>query len=267
MTGTNFISRTASPARTAASQSLLPPLAQCALLLDIDGTLLDLAPAPDEVQVPQSLRQSLQALFEHASGALAFVSGRSICDIDHIFSPLVFPAIGGHGAEMRVSSTSEACALSSRPMNPELKKRFAELAELSGAILIEDKDYSLAIHYRKAPELERAIFSGVAAIRADLPDAAIDVLPGKRVVEIKPSGFSKASGVRELLTHMPFKGRCPVFVGDDVTDDSVFAIMPDLAGLSFSVGRKARGVSGQFDRPRDVRRWLAELAASRSAPR
>jgi trehalose 6-phosphate phosphatase len=62
------------------------------------------------------------------------------------------------------------------------------------------------------------------------------------------------------MTHSPFKGRCPVFFGDDVTDDAVFAIMPDIAGLSFSVGRKARGVAGQFGRPRDVRRWLVRLA-------
>jgi len=95
--------------------------------------------------------------------------------------------------------------------------------------------------------------------------APIDVLPGKRVVEIKSSGFSKASGVRELMKHAPFQGRVPVFFGDDITDDSVFAIMPDLRGLSFSVGRRARGVAGQFSRPRDLRRWLAELAESEAS--
>ena len=62
----------------------------------------------------------------------------------------------------------------------------------------------------------------------------------------------------------PFKGRRPFFIGDDVTDETVFAIMPDLLGLSYSVGRKARGVTGSFGRPRDVRRWLAELAGSGS---
>jgi len=242
------------------SQPALPPLKRCALLLDIDGTLLDLAATPDLVSVPKGLRSSLQKLFDRTSGALAFVSGRSIVDIDRIFSPFVFPAVGGHGAEMRVSPTSEACAIGAQPMSRELKRRFTAIGEMSDKILIEDKVYSVAIHYRQALEFEHAIFTHVAAIRSDLPEAPIDVLPGKRVVEIKPSGFSKASGVRELMTYSPFKGRRPVFFGDDVTDDSVFAIMPDLAGLSFSVGRKARGVAGQFGRPRDVRRWLAELA-------
>lgn len=244
---------------TRLAASLLPPLERCAFLFDIDGTLLDFAPAPDQVVVPKGLRSSLQALFERTRGALAFVSGREIADIDRIFAPLVLPAIGGHGAEMRISPKEKACATSAQPMSAELKRRFAAIAELDEGILIEDKGYSVAIHYRRAPEAERAIFARVATIRGDLSEAPIDILPGKRVVEIKSSGFSKATGVRELITHRPFKGRCPIFLGDDVTDDSVFAIMPDLKGISFSVGRKARGIAGQFHRPRDVRRWLAEL--------
>src|SRR5437773_2559575 len=180
-------------AHPAPSQRALPPLARCALLLDIDGTLLDLAPTPDQVVVPKGLRSSLQALFEQTGGAVAFVSGRSISDIDRVFAPFVFPAVGGHGAEMRVSPQSEACAIGAQPMSTELKRRFWALAELSERILFEYKGYSIAIHYRQAPEFERAIFEGVAAIRGDLSEAPIDVLPGKRVVEIKSSGFSKAS--------------------------------------------------------------------------
>jgi trehalose 6-phosphate phosphatase len=62
-----------------------------------------------------------------------------------------------------------------------------------------------------------------------------------------------------LMTHEPFKGRRPFFIGDDVTDESVFAIMPDLDGLAFSVGRRAKGVAGHFDAPSDVREFLALL--------
>jgi trehalose 6-phosphate phosphatase len=266
MADIDFIPHKFPAVQSSAPQPVLPPLGGCALLFDIDGTLLDLAPTPDAVVVPKGLRSALHRLFELSGGALAFVSGRSIVDIDRIFAPMVLPAVGGHGAEMRVSPTSEACAIGAQPMSRELKRRFAAIGDMSERILIEDKGYSIAIHYRQALEFEHAIFARVAAIRSDLSEAPIDVLPGKRVVEIKPSGFSKASGVRELMLHDPFKQRRPVFFGDDVTDDSVFAIMPDLAGLSFSVGRKARGVAGQFGRPRDVRRWLTELAGRAEAP-
>jgi trehalose 6-phosphate phosphatase len=240
-------------------RSLVPHLAETAILLDIDGTLLDLMPTPREVWVPPGLVTTLNGLYKRTEGALALVSGRSLNDIDLIFAPDQFPAVGGHGAEMRIEADSEAVAAHAPPLDKELKRRLAAIARLSPGILLEDKGYSLALHYRLAPHAEKAIYAAVSLIRADLPDAPIEVLPGKSVCEIKHSGFSKASGVRELMAHAPFKGRRPLFIGDDVTDESVFAIMPDLDGVAFSVGRRARGVAGHFDAPSDVREFLAHL--------
>jgi trehalose 6-phosphate phosphatase len=239
--------------------SLVPHLSETAVLLDIDGTLLDLAPTPREVWVPPDLAKTLHRLHQRTNGALALVSGRSLNDIDLIFAPDQFPAVGGHGAEMRIEGESEAVAAHATPMDKELKRRLAAIARLSPGILLEDKGYSLALHYRLAPHAEKAIYEAVSLIRADLPNAPIEVLPGKLVCEIKHSGFTKATGVKELMMHEPFKGRRPFFIGDDVTDESVFAIMPDLGGLSFSVGRRARGVAGHFDAPSDVREFLAHL--------
>ncbi|OCK56148.1 trehalose-phosphatase [Bradyrhizobium sp. LMTR 3] len=240
-------------------RSLVPHLSETAVLLDIDGTLLDLMPTPREVWVPPGLSKTLNRLLQRTNGALALVSGRSLNDIDLIFAPDQFPAVGGHGAEMRIEPDSEAVAAHAPPMDKELKRRLAAIAKLSPGILLEDKGYSLALHYRLAPHAEKAIYAAVSLIRADLPNAPIEVLPGKCVCEIKHSGFTKASGVRELMTREPFKGRRPFFIGDDVTDESVFAIMPDLDGLAFSVGRRAKGVAGHFDAPSDVREFLTHL--------
>jgi trehalose 6-phosphate phosphatase len=239
--------------------SLIPHLSETAVLLDIDGTLLDLMPTPREVWVPPGLAKTLRRLLLKTNGALALVSGRSLNDIDLIFAPDVFPAVGGHGAEMRIDLDSESVAAHAPPMDRELKRRLAAIAKLSPGILLEDKGYSLALHYRLAPHAEKAIYAAVSLIRADLPNAPIEVLPGKCVCEIKHSGFTKASGVRELMTREPFKGRRPFFIGDDVTDETVFAIMPDMDGLAFSVGRRAKGVAGHFDAPSDVREFLTHL--------
>jgi len=239
--------------------SLVPHLSETAVLLDVDGTLLDLMPTPREVWVPPGLAKTLNRLHKRTGGALAFVSGRSINDLDLIFAPDQFPAVGGHGAEMRLEADADALSAHAPPLDKELKRRLAAIARLSPGILLEDKGYSLALHYRLAPHAEKAIYEAVALIRADLPNAPIEVLPGKAVCEIKHSGFTKASGVRELMTHPPFRGRKPFFIGDDVTDETVFAIMPDLDGLAFSVGRRARGVAGHFDAPSDVREFLAHL--------
>jgi trehalose 6-phosphate phosphatase len=240
-------------------RSLVPHLNELAILLDIDGTLLDLMPTPREVWVPPGLTKTLNRLAERTNGAMALVSGRSLNDIDLIFAPDLFPAVGGHGAEMRIEPDSESVAAHAPPMDKELKRRLAAIAKLSPGILLEDKGYSLALHYRLAPHAEKAIYAAVSLIRADLPNAPIEVLPGKCVCEIKHSGFTKASGVRELMTREPFKGRRPLFIGDDVTDETVFAIMPDFDGLAFSVGRRAKGVAGHFDAPGDVREFLAHL--------
>ena len=249
----------AAPETVPVPRSLVPHLSETAILLDIDGTLLDLAPTPREVWVPPGLAKTLNRLVQRTNGALALVSGRSLNDIDLIFAPEIFPAVGGHGAELRIETDNEAVASHAPPMDKELKRRLAAIAKLSPGILLEDKGYSLALHYRLAPHAEKAIYAAVSLIRADLPNAPIEVLPGKCVCEIKHSGFTKASGVLELMTHEPFKGRRPLFIGDDVTDESVFAIMPDLEGLAFSVGRRAKGVNGHFDAPSDVREFLAHL--------
>jgi trehalose 6-phosphate phosphatase len=239
--------------------ALVPHLSETAILLDIDGTLLEFAATPREVWVPPGLRETLDTLLECTSGALALVSGRSLNDIDLIFAPEVYPAVGGHGAEMRLVLGGEQAAVQAPPMDKELKRRLAAIAALSPGILLEDKGYSLALHYRLAPQAERAIYEAVSLIRAELPEAPIEVLPGKCVCEIKHAGFTKASGVRQLMTRAPFKGRTPLFIGDDVTDETVFAIMPDFGGLSFSVGRRVEGVDGHFDAPSDVREFLAVL--------
>src|SRR5262249_39864192 len=185
--------------------SLVPHLSETAVLLDIDGTLLDLMPTPREVWVPPGLAKTLHRLHQRTNGALALVSGRSLNDIDLIFAPDVFPAVGGHGAEMRLDADAET--VPAPPMDKELKRRLAAIARLSPGILLEDKGYSLALHYRLAPHAERAIYEAVSLIRADLPNAPIEVLPGKQVCEIKHSGFTKATGVKQLMTLAPFKGR------------------------------------------------------------
>src|ERR1700721_2928135 len=72
-------------------RAMVPHPSETAILLDIDGTLLDLAPTPREVWVPPGLSKTLNGLLMRTSGALALVSGRSLNDIDLIFAPEPFP--------------------------------------------------------------------------------------------------------------------------------------------------------------------------------
>jgi trehalose 6-phosphate phosphatase len=230
-----------------------------ALLLDVDGTLVDIAPSPHEVHVPDELCRSLARLLELAGGALALVSGRPIADLDRLFSPLKLPEIGGHGAEMRVRAGEVIPAAKALPQ--ALRKLLAEAATPGSGIIVEDKGYSLALHFRNAPQQEGPLRAHIAAGRAAFPGEALEVLPGKAMFEVKRPGVSKGEAVRALMTHAPFAGRMPVFIGDDVTDESVFALLPELGGKGFSVGRHFANVTGIFESPDEVRAALRRLAS------
>jgi trehalose 6-phosphate phosphatase len=227
-----------------------------ALLLDVDGTLIDLAPSPFAVDVPQSLKDSLANLLDKT--ALALVSGRPIRDLDKLFAPLRLPAIGGHGAETRLRPGE---ALARMPdLDIDLRRRLVAAVEGNAALEYEDKGYSVALHFRRAPQEEPRICAHVQAALAAFRSENVEVLPGKMMLEVKRPGISKGAAVRALTRLDPFAGRTPVFIGDDVTDESVFAIMPDLGGVNFSVARKLPGVAHVFAAPADVRRALADLA-------
>jgi len=240
--------------------------AQICLLLDFDGTLVDIAPTPDAVHVPETLCDALARLLPALGGALALVSGRPIADLDRRFSPLKLPIVGGHGAEMRVREGKIVSAVA--PLPEAFRRQLTEAQNLDPGIVVEDKGYSLALHYRKAPQCEEALRRHIDRVLAAFSGEAVEVLPGKALFEVKRPGVSKGESVRKLMQHAPFAGRMPVFVGDDVTDESVFAALPALGGKGYSVGRRFAGVSGIFDTPEDVRaalRRLAERARRRGA--
>jgi trehalose 6-phosphate phosphatase len=245
-----------------AKKPLAYDLRQYAILLDIDGTILDIAPTPREVWVPPQLRHTLARLQDLTGGALALVSGRPLSDIDLIFAPLQLAAVGGHGAELRplpnVAPQTRATSLGT-----ELKRALATLTALGPGILVEDKGYSLALHYRLAPDLGPALQAAVADICSQMPAGTVEILPGKAVLEIKPARVSKALAVDELMKIPPFRDRYPIFLGDDVTDEPVFPVIAQLSGLGFSVGRVIPGVEGYFNTPEEVRAWLEQIASER----
>ena len=241
---------------------LIPDLRASALLLDVDGTIVDIAPTPDAVRVPASLRRVLSRLLERMGGAVALVSGRPVADLERLFAPLRLTLVGGHGAEMRLRNGAVMEKRDEAGLEPRLRHALRAIAGSMSGVVVEDKGFSIALHYRQAPERAPMLREAIERICAEPCDPPIEVLPGKAVIEIKHAGFSKATGVRELMTHAPFTGRRPVFVGDDTTDETVFAIMPELDGVAFSVGRRVAGVAGCFDEPADVRAWLEQLATT-----
>lgn len=236
---------------------MLPVSNNTALLLDIDGTLLDMARTPNSVKVPQELVQALENLARRLSGALAFVSGRSLESIDRLFAPFRPAAIGAHGGEMRAADGSIS---RTQPLSDPVRQVFLGLANNIPGLLLEDKRSALALHYRLAPEARPVLTSAMEKHARLFESEKVHILHGKAVIEARRQGVDKGSAVAALVRQEPFAGRTVLFGGDDATDEDVFRILSRLGGHGFSVGRKFPGAEHHFETPRAVREWLVEAA-------
>lgn len=204
----------------------------CALFLDFDGTLVDIAPQPEDVVVPPGLLRSLDLVCQRLGGALALISGRPVDQIDAFLKPLRLPAAGVHGAERR-SASGEWSLLATPPLT-EVEQAALALAARHPALRVEIKRGSVALHYRQAPELQDVCVETMRAA-ADR-SAGLTLLLGKMVVEAKPGGASKGLAIEAFMREAPFAGRSPVFVGDDVTDEAGFATVQRMNGFGVKVG-------------------------------
>jgi trehalose 6-phosphate phosphatase len=227
-----------------------------ALFLDFDGTLVDLAATPDAVVVAPGLLDALLSIHDSLAGRLAIVSGRPITQIDAMLFPLILPVAGVHGIERRAAdgvlhhcSTPSLCAIQDCAL---------ELAALHPRLQVEHKRGALALHYRSAPELEFLCRSTMERAIGDSPDLLL--LHGKMVFEVKPSGVSKGTAIRDFLLEAPFSGSLPVFAGDDTTDEVGFIHVQQLGGLALKVGPGASVAQHRIATPHAMRAELAQLA-------
>ncbi len=222
-------------------QPLPPPPVpgrECALFLDVDGTLIDFAPRPDAVCLRPGLIELLDHLGNTLGGALALVSGRPVEQLDALFAPLRLPAAGLHGHQLRPADVTMPIAPADVPDGLHALHEQAErLAHAHPGVLVEDKHSGLALHWRNAPGAAEAVTAFAQAQLHALPGFRLQ--PGNEVIEFVPLGSDKGRAVQTLMTQAPFAGRMPVFVGDDLTDEAGFAAANRIGGWSVLVGARA----------------------------
>jgi trehalose 6-phosphate phosphatase len=233
------------------------PRAPWCLFLDIDGTLLDIAPTPEAVSVDAALLDLLRRLERACGGAIALVTGRPIAAVDALFDPLQLPVAGVHGFERRNAQGHYFRPAFVGSGLSFLKAEVTALAQSLHGVLLEDKGCAFALHYRQAPDLEAAIRLRLARLMS-AAQPAFELLDGDHVLEIKPVEHDKATAIEAFMQEEPFSGRAPVFIGDDTTDLDGFAAMRRFNGLAIAVGSRVPGEE-RLAGPRDVRAWLENL--------
>jgi trehalose 6-phosphate phosphatase len=238
--------------RELARPSGLPPFAQAALLLDVDGTLIDFAPTPESVFVPPDLLASLHRLRPALGGALGVISGRAIEQVDRLLGDAPHAVAGEHGGAIRHAPGAPI----DRPALPAAPAAWVEAAE--GAVAahpgarVERKARGFVLHYRAAPAAGPAFGTLLRSLLAGSPE--FELLDGNMAWEVRPRGADKGRAVTALLARPPFAGRLPVFIGDDVTDHDGIRVARTMGGTGLLV-------ADAFGGPADVRAWVARIAA------
>jgi trehalose 6-phosphate phosphatase len=230
------------------------------LFLDVDGTLLDLAPHPDAVEVPATLIDALAAAERRLDGALALVSGRPIAALDRLFAPLRLRASGVHGAEIRCVRDGAGKMLAERRIPQQAWSELVRLLERFPGTFAEDKRASFAVHCRAASGTAGELAAALSRFAASFVAYELELTAGHLVFEIRLPGFDKGKAIESFMAKTPFLDRRPVFIADDAMDRAGFDTVLARGGLAYSVGRELPGLSGCFPDPTAVRTWLRRLA-------
>ena len=246
---------------TIAESSATPPLDPLsALFLDVDGTLLEIAPRPELVRVPDGLPSLINRLSVQREGALALISGRPLAQLDRLFQPWQGAAAGLHGLERRRADGIIDCVVDadSAAALDRLRPKLAALAADGTGLTLEDKGGTLALHYRAAPQRGPEAHTIAEALHCEIA-SVLRLITGKMVIEFQPRSADKGRAIAAFLAEPPFLGRRPVFVGDDTTDEDGFAEIRRRGGIAVRVGPFDGATAANYRLPTvgAVLTWLA----------
>jgi trehalose 6-phosphate synthase/phosphatase len=221
------------------------------LMLDYDGTLVPFTPTPDLASPDAELLALLEALAARPATQLHLVSGRQRENLETWFGDLAIGLHAEHGLWSRTTAGSEWQRHEAAQTVPydQLLALLRGFTERTPGSLIERKSAGLAWHFRLAePDLAAAHAEALAEeVRRRIPSETVEVLRGEKVLEFRPAGIHKGLIVMRAQASAP-PATLLVAVGDDATDEDMFAALPP-DGLSVHVGPRP---SGARIRLRDV---------------
>ncbi len=230
----------------------LPALEQSTVMLDFDGTLVDLAPTPQAIKVPDTLSTLLNKIDDRSAG-LTIITGRALDDLARILPEFGGDIFGSHGGEQRLGGVYElACAVPQAQLE-QVWGLADKIAAKSQALIAERKPAGAVVHYRQDPTQEDMVRDALAAVTRDTTD--FEIQASKMAFEIRPVGVSKAAAAEWVIAASP-RGTIPVFAGDDLTDEDAMRVANAHNGVTIKVGAGESCARHRISRPSALRQTL-----------
>ncbi len=233
------------------------------LLLDYDGTLVELVSWPHLARPPGELLETLKGLVALSNLETVVISGRSLRNLVELLPIPDLHLVGSHGGEGLIQGTpwtSRAGRVGDAERDQLHRQLLDSLADCK-CWWVEARPMGLAVHYRQAtPEEETKILARLEPLLSRVTEEnRFEVLRERKVVEILPGGVSKGEAIRELALGADFSHLFPIYVGDDVADASAFQVLKGR-GRTIRVGGRPGGADYFLADPAGVRRFLNVLA-------
>lgn len=251
------------PLASIGARQMLPSiddLEQYCIFLDFDGTLVAIEDHPDDVRIDAATLQLIERLRDKVGRALALVSGRDIHVIDRLLYPLVLPVAGVHGLQRRDASGRLHSPVIDQNVVEAIAAQVQAAFRSEPGVVIEKKTGAVAIHFRLRPDFEKQCYALARKIIRGRPD--LHMIKGKMVCEIRLHGNDKGAVIATFLEERPFKGRKPIFAGDDATDEPGFVAVNDCGGVSIKIGEDPTAARHRAANTLELRNWLEELVAA-----
>lgn len=222
------------------------------LFLDIDGTLSYFTINPKDSSIPYSTLSILQEL-QNEGINVVIVTGRSLDEAKKLLSPIKLPIAATHGLEIALNSGSDEFKNNEHRYTNTLSINTSELIKIKLSVLhscaayhdffVEDKPYSVALHFRKNPTLANEAYSLMKTVLAPYPDWVLK--SGKYVWEVVPKGVNKGSAILYLLDKLVDQADdnvCAIFIGDDIADEAGFEAIQVSEKMSKDSDQLPRGL-------------------------
>ncbi|XOD70289.1 MAG: trehalose-phosphatase [Sodalis sp. (in: enterobacteria)] len=210
------------------------------------------------VTIPKNIKQALCKISNAANSALALVSGRPIAELDNLIAPLYAPTAGIHGADRRNARKELYRELLPEHIASRLAQELKQAIALFDGCYLEEKRIAFALHYRQGEHYRDKILALAQDQVKRYPKLVLQA--GKCVVELKPAGIDKGTAIAAFMQESPFTGRIPLFIGDDLTDESGFKQVNALGGITIKVGPGPTLARYHLDDVNQVHQWILMLA-------